>query len=375
MKNLYREVNKQLVVACPMTPKGNDLKRLNNLSGFITGMIRKGSSYLPDIGSGLHKDIDANSKTQAAKRFVSNKWTDYQTHYLPFLEAFLKGIIVTFILSIGEIILVIDGSQTGKDNATLMVSLVWRKRGIPICWFTKKGSKGHFTEKNHVDVLKRALLILLPLVPPELKVTVLGDGEFDGIELQKLCLSYGCDYALRTACNTILYENGERFQGKSISPQEQHDCVFIGNVEFTDKRFKFVNFVCWHDQKKHEKPIYLISNLLCPRKIIDFYDQRYSIECLFKDMKSTSFNLHKTRLKKPDEVSNLIIIAALAFILITILAILYDQPKYRKKVQRVRGDRKVLSFFTFAYKLIDYFIDNDIGFTFSFQFSKNFHKF
>lgn len=98
---------------------------------------------------------------------------------------------------------------------------------------------------------------------------------------------------------------------------------------------------------------------------------RYSIECLFKDLKSTSFNIHKTRLKKPEEVKNLIIIAALAFLLLTILAIQYDKPVYRKKVQRIRKDQKVLSFFSFAFRLIDYFIEYQRDFQFSFQFSKN----
>ena len=76
-------------------------------------------------------------------------------------------------------------------------------------------------------------------------------------------------------------------------------------------------------------------------------------------------------MKKAEEVSNLIIVAALAFILLAVLAIQYDQPNWRKKVQRVRKDRKVLSFFTFAYKLIDYFLDYEVSFNFSFQFSKN----
>ena len=74
-----------------------------------------------------------------------------------------------------------------------------------------------------------------------------------------------------------------------------------------------------------EKPILLVSNLLCSYDIISDYSLRYSIECLFKDLKSTSFNIHKTRLKKPEEVKNLIIIAALAFLLLTILAIQYDR--------------------------------------------------
>jgi len=370
MKNLYKNVRSKLLKVYEEPPTGHALSRMNNLSGFITGMIRKGSSHLPDMGYGLPKNINADSKTTAAKRFVANKWTDVKTQYLPYLEAFLNGFIIYALMFKGEIILTIDGSQMGKHNAALMVSLVWRKRGIPLCWLVKSGSKGHFKEEHHVEILKQALLILLPLLPPDTPVIVLGDGEFDGIDLQKLCRQYGCKYALRTACNTVLYKDKERFQGKSLSVAEDHNCLFIEQVEFTDKRYKYVNFVCWHDYKRHQDPIFLVSNMCCPKKIIEYYDQRYSIECLFKDIKSTSFNVHKTRLKKPEEVNNLLIVAALAFILLTSLAHMYDNIEYRKKVQRVRPDRKVLSFFSFAYKLLDYFLDNDVGFTFSFQFSK-----
>jgi len=374
MKNVFSQIQRRLISLHEVCPEGNALKRINTLSGLVSGIIRKGSSHLPDIGSGMRKEIDANSKTIAAKRFIANKWTDYEVHFLPFLTAFLRGIILCT-TSLGKgIVLVIDGSQMGKDNAALMISLVWGKRGIPICWLVKKGSKGHFKVQDHLKVLKQAIEIIHSLVPSNVPLTLLGDGEFDAIELQELCLAYNWNYVLRTACNTVFYEQADRFQARAVSPPEMQNIYFIPTVEFTEKRFKYVSFVCWHDQKRHEDPIYLVSNLLCPEKIIEFYDQRYSIECLFKDMKSTSFNLHKTRLKNPQEVSNLIIIAALAFILLTILAIQYDEPKWRKKVQRVRPDRKVLSFFSFAYKLIDYFADYDLSFNFSFQFSKNFQK-
>lgn len=258
MKNLYRRVNTQLLKAHKTTPSGHELKRLNNLSGLISGMIRKGNSHLPDIGSGLPQNIYADSKTVAAKRFVGNKWTDMEVHYLPYLFAFLKGFISTFVLLAGEIILVIDGSQMGKDNAALMVSLVWRKRSIPICWLVKSGSKGHFTEENHLDVLKQALSIIKPLLPDNMPITILGDGEFDGIDLQKCCLEYSCNYVLRTACNTLLYKEEERFQGKYITPDDQHNCLAIHNVEFTKKRFRINSFVCWHDKKNMNFPYFLL---------------------------------------------------------------------------------------------------------------------
>lgn len=372
MKNVFRRIQSCLLHASGDQLSGNALKRINTLSGLISGMIRKGSSHLPDIGCGIPGNIDARSKTIAAKRFIANKWTGYELHFLPMLVAFLRGVLAyTVNLSMDGLTLVIDGSQMGKDNAALMISLVWRGRGIPICWTVKRGGKGHFKVEDHITVVQKAFEVLQQVIPPDVRVRLLGDGEFDAIELQQLCLSYGWDYVLRTATNTVWYEDGQRFHSRDINLAQGQTTFMIMDLEFTQRRFKYVNFVCWHDYKRHDDPIYLVSNLDDERLVIELYDQRYSIECLFKDLKSTSFNVHKTRLKEPSQVANLLLVAALAFLVLTVLAIQYDQVQWQKKVQRVRNDRKVLSFFTFARRLFDYFVDNDIGFELSFQFSKN----
>ena len=298
MKNLFSQIHSKLLGVYENQPEGHNYKRIKLLSGLVTGMISKGNSSLPDIGSGLPQDIYANSKTDAAKRFVSNKWIDYETHFLPFLLPFLRSIIFLIPFSEG-IRLVIDGSDVGKKNGVLMVSIVWKNRGIPICWYVKKGNKGHFKEQHHVAILEQAFEILETILPKGIAVTVLGDGEFDGIGIQKFCNIAKWSYVLRTACNTVLYENGQAFHARDIQAIPSQGCFFIPHIAFTKKQFKYVNFLCWHDNKKHEDPIFLVSNLDEPLDIMDYYDQRYSIECLFKDLKSSSFNIHKTRLTSP----------------------------------------------------------------------------
>lgn len=370
MKKLFSQLHEKLCSVYEKPPQGNELKRIANLSGLIAGMIRKNSCHMSDIGSGLPQNIEAYSKETAAKRFVENKWVDYETHYLPFLSQFLMAVLA-FSLFRSEIRLVMDGSQTGKNHATLMVSLVWQGRGIPLCWFTKEGAKGHFTEKDHLDLFGRARQLLQPLLPGEMSVTLLGDGEFDGIELQRNCLACGWNYVLRTACDTLLYEDGERFQPKMVAPASGENCLFIPGLEFTAERFRYVNFVCWHDCRKHKDPIYLVSNLDEPGDILERYKERFSIECLFKDLKSSGFNLHKTRLKTAFAISNLIMVAALAFIMLLCLGLQFEHSPLRKKVQRLRTDQQVLSIFAFARRLLNYLLDNDFGINFSFQFSKN----
>lgn len=109
MKKVFQQIQTRLVNLSEVRPEGNALKRLNTLSGLVSGMIRKGSSHLPDIGSGLPQNINADSKTVAAKRFVENKWTDYELHFLPFLTVFIRGVIACMGYLDHDVILVIDG--------------------------------------------------------------------------------------------------------------------------------------------------------------------------------------------------------------------------------------------------------------------------
>jgi len=370
LKKLFNELQKQLCSVYEEPPTGNDLKRIKTLSGLVSGMIRKNSSYLADIGSGLPQIINAHSKEIAAKRFLENKWVDYDYYYLPFLKQFLPAIIGFTPYWQDKLVLVIDGSQTGKHHATLMISLYWQGRGIPICWFVKKGGKGHFSEQNHVDLLEHAASIIRPILPDHMSVVLLGDGEFDGVKLQKSCLNQKWDYVFRTACDSVLYENDERFTARQALPTDETDVLFIPNVEFTEKRLA-TNFICWFDRKKYDDPIFLVSSLGDVIDVVDFYDQRYSIECLFKDLKSTSFNLHKTRIKDAAAISNLIIVAAIAFIMLITLGLHFQHHDVRARVQRIRKDQKVLSLFSYACKLLQYLLEHGLSLNFSFQFSKN----
>jgi hypothetical protein len=86
-------------------------------------MVRKNSCHMADIGSGLPQNIDAYSKETAAKRFVENKWVDYETHYLPFLDQFLRAALA-FSLFRSKIRLVMDGSQTVNKMVLLLLGLL-----------------------------------------------------------------------------------------------------------------------------------------------------------------------------------------------------------------------------------------------------------
>ena len=370
-KRIFRKILQKLLSLYPKGLKGHALKRVKKLAGLITGMLRKKKCTMAAVGSGLPQHITAFSKEKACKNFLDNAWNDYETHYLPYIQQFLP-LFIEHACTGSFVYLVIDGSQMGNEHVALMISLVYKNRSIPLCWVVRKGPKGHFTNQMHLDLIEQVYQQLGKCLPADKEVRLLGDGEFDSIELQSFCREVGWDYALRTACNTVMYEQNDRFQPKNLFIPDGIDFLFIPNVDFTKERFKNVNFLYWHDPK-YEEPIPIVSNLPEPEDIMIAYDRRYSIECLFKDLKSTSFQLHKTRLKSAMAISNLIMVAAFAFTLLIKLATRYENKEWRKFIHRIRPDRVVCSIFFFALELLDYFLDEDLNFDFHFsKFSNNF---
>lgn len=367
-KTIFSQVKYSLKSLHQQEPTGHRLKRLNSLSGLVTGMIRRKSSHLPDIGSGLPQDINAASRVIHAKRFLSNKWIDYETYYFPFLSAFLENLLGKAPISKG-VRLVIDGSQMGSKHVALVVSLVWKKRSIPICWFIRKGKKGHFPEQMHIDIIKEAANILHSILSPKTKITLLGDGEFDGTGLQKLCRQIlGWNYISRTASNRILYENEDLFKPKYTHIAEGETYLLIPSVDFSKNKFPDVNFLHWH-HPDYTDPIFLISNLDDPLVIMDYYQLRFSIETMFKDLKSRGFNLHKTRLKDASCIFNLLIVGALCFCFITGLGYEHQNSSMKKKVQEKKNQQ--LSIFSLGLAFFHYFIEREIPFVFSLIISKN----
>lgn len=211
MKNLelHKGIKSALISLCPVRPQGNDLRRLNSESMLLAALIRGGRASFESMGRELPTGADLESRIKFVKRWVCNKWTDYRVHFLPAVSWLLLRLSRT-----GELVLAIDGSEVGSGCTALMLSVVWKSRAIPICWVVRKGSKGHFPEEMHLDLLRMASEIL----PGGCRKVLLGDGEFDGCGLQALCSGHGWEYVLRTSKDALLCEDGEAFAFGRLSP-------------------------------------------------------------------------------------------------------------------------------------------------------------
>lgn len=81
--------------------------------------------------------------------------------------------------------------------------------------------------------------------------------------------------------------------------------VLVENCSISRQRKGYMQALLWH-QKWEKEPIYLLSNLEWAKQMMVYYQRRLGIETLFADLKSRGFNIHKTRIKNPEMLHNLL---------------------------------------------------------------------
>ena len=325
---------------------GNKYRRLEVLVYLISGILSQSSCRLNDLAKMNPKSIDQASKEKQLSRWLQSDYNNHESHYLPFIVPLLSSL-----AEAGELIFSIDGSSVGQGCMVLMLSVIYKKRAIPVVWHVVKAKKGHLPEQMHRDLLQE----LVPLIPEGCEVSILGDGEYDGCGWQADIGSLGWNYVLRTGSARIIEtELGEEVKIATMAPAIGESFFMLYGVRFTQKKFGPVNLLIWHG-KGYKDPIYLLTNLEFPPRIEQLYKKRFLIETFFSDQKSRGFNLQRSHLKHPQRIKKLIIAAALAYILCLFAGIKSLKSKFYQRIHR--KDRCDLSLFTIGKRFIEYLVD------------------
>ena len=318
-RSTYKDIVNFLVQVTPQANKGQYYRRTSLMASLIHACIRNGHCRLESLSEATdgYRAEKKSSLLQQAKRWLGNKWTDWETFYLPFVQYFMQGVSAR-----GEIILIMDGSQTGTANTTLMLSVLFKGFAIPLAWIVKPGEKGHFPEEMHINLLKT----IAGVCPKRCKVVLLGDGEFDSNALQQLCTDNHWSFVVRTSCDRQIDFNGESARFDSIRTSRR--------IFFIPDALPLANAVYWHG-KKYVKPLFLLTNFELGQDACDYYRRRFKIETLFKHLKSAGFYLHKTRLKCPCKLANLIIVVAFALIISFCMGLFIKQKEPVKTTELI----------------------------------------
>ena len=139
------------------------------------------------------------------------------------------------------------------------------------------------------------------LIPPGARVVVLGDGEFDGTDLQHTLQEAGWFYVCRTGSHVTASWDGATFRlepvGWCIKPGT---LVEFPSASLTREAYGPILLLCCWAQG-YKEPWYLVSNMATAEEAARWYAKRFRIETFFSDFTTGHFLKSKLRYRKQQE--------------------------------------------------------------------------
>lgn len=352
-RRVYRRIKSSLRQLYPGRMRGNQARHMNTLAMMVTGIVQSKQSHLEAMARHVPDGNKVGSREKKFARFTQNEQIDEATYFLPFLTPLLLAM-----ASSGPLVLIMDASETGRHCLTLMVSMVYQGRALPLVWQTVQGHKGHLPETVHLELLRRVQVIM----PTPSEVIFLGDGEFDGTQLQQTLTDARWQYVCRTAKNRQINDDGDWFALDEIH-LVPGDCLDMPEVAFGQEAYGPVLVIAWW-QEGYADPLYLVTNMECVDEACHWYGYRFRIETFFSDQKSRGFNLHKSHLANPPRLARFLIASCLAYIWVIYLGVKAVKDKVVATIHR--SDRCDLSLFQLGLRFLEHLLNEHLPIPFEF---------
>ncbi len=342
----YRAIRDALLQLYPSPLSARQTRHLVTLAALISGIVGSRQTQLPAIASKLPDRSKRESRVKRFQRWLTNANVTPERYFLPFAAALVQS------LAHGPVVLVIDGSTVGRDCLALVVSVVYHGRALPIAWLVVAQRKGHVDVGTHLTLLAE----VQTLVPPETSVIFLGDGEFDGPDLQAELTRLGWSYVCRTAKNIQIQSAGEwlTLGDVYVAPGQW---LGLPDVRMTGQAYGPVLAIVWWG-REYREPLYLVTNLDLVAEACWWYRKRFKIETFFSDQKSRGFHLHQSHLADPARLTRLLLAACLAYLWIIYLGTLARRDDWLSQIHRT--DRCDLSLFQLGLVLLDHMLNEGL---------------
>jgi len=148
-RRVHSAIKKASLQLYPTKPQGNLARHLAALAYLVSGIVLSKGCQLPKIASKVPGAIHPDSRAKQFSRWVNNEAITFDQYFLPFVAPLLTQLAAT-----RPLVLVIDGSAVARGCVTLMVSLLYAGRALPLAWLIMAGAKGHFPAETHLTLLR-----------------------------------------------------------------------------------------------------------------------------------------------------------------------------------------------------------------------------
>ena len=326
---------------------GHRERHFNTLVAMICGIVGAQRAHLSHMADHAPSHGARQESVRARfQRWLKNDTTTLDGWFLPVAEALLAN------LAQQPITLVLDGSVVGRGCLALMLSVVYHGRALPLTWVVVKGAKGHFPQATHCALITQ----MQQIMPPTAEVTVLGDGEFDGTEVQAALRQLHWQYVCRTAPTIVMTVYGQERHIGDLAPR-RGELLAVRPAWITAAQYGPVSMLAiW--EAAYEEPLYLVTNMLDLDAALALYRKRAHIETFFSDQKSRGFHLHHSHLRDPQRLARLLIVSCLAYLWLVYLGVCALRDDWLKRLHR--RDRCDLSLFRLGLRLLARCLQDDL---------------
>ncbi len=250
--------------------------------------------------------IKYESRRRNLQRLLISDLLSVSLLWLPLI----KEILLTQIPEKQNLIVALDRTQW-KNRNLFMVSVIWKKRALPIYWqfLSKKGSSD----------LKEQIAVLRPVIKllKNWRIIIVGDREFRSVELADWLKKQKIYFAIRVK-EDIYIRRGrgqlKPLKSMGLSPGKK---FFLKRIAITkEKGFGQFNLAGYWKRKyrgkSHKQAWYILTNLDSLESALAAFSQRSGIEAMFKDCKSGGYNLEGSQ-ASTKRLTRLVMLIAIAY--------------------------------------------------------------
>lgn len=312
----------------------NCQSRLTNLVLLMIGIFESKSVYLSLLARKIPIRAKKLSLAKRFERFLDNDAVEVESWYHPWASWLLQSASVG-----GTVHLVIDSTKVSAYCRKVMVAVAYQRRTLPIMWDWVEHSRGHCTTQSQIALLRR----VQQLVPAGVKVSLVGDGEFNHSLLIEDLEFWGWEYALRQKCNTLIMQGHDcEWHRLDSFGLKRGDMRWLGKALLTQAS-PYPTHIVLHWKRDEKVPWFLATNLLSARPAVSLYKRRMWIEEMFGDMKGHGFELELSRLRTPLRLSRLTLVVCILYVWLVTIGEFVLQHSLQTEIDRT--DRQDLSIF------------------------------
>jgi hypothetical protein len=293
------------------------------LDRFVQGILKGKTSSTGEIAHQIAKDTKVDFKTadMFIYRFLKDK--NFQvddTNFRCYINMIFDFLREKHGLKDGDNIYINVDYTTNKDNFLILEAsiIIAQKKGIMLFFTTRLYPK----KKNQMDQKKMELAFfkgLKHVLSKKYTYTIVADRGLGNSRIIQICEKLGFHYILRTNSNLKIKIEGQK--AENLRDYKGKNASFEAYVQSWKRNVQI------DIQTENNETWYILTDLK-NKGIADIYSRRFKIEKVFQDMKTSGYDIEKTKIRKYDRFKRLLFVLSIAHTIATFLGFFV---KYCKK--------------------------------------------